>query len=65
VRSQADGSSTHLRNWLDCIRSRKAPSAPVHVGVQAARASHIANESLLRGGARVKWNPARNAVENA
>ena len=64
VRSQADGSSTHLRNWLDCIRSRKAPNAPVRTGVPAARAAHIANQSLLTG-TRVKWNAAAAAVEKA
>ncbi len=32
IRSLGDGSVNHLRNWLDCIRSRKAPNAPVRVG---------------------------------
>jgi predicted dehydrogenase len=64
VRSQADGTSTHLRNWLDCIRSRQAPTAPLRVGVDAARAAHIANQSLLAG-SRVRWNAAANKVERA
>jgi predicted dehydrogenase len=64
VRSQADGTSAHLQNWLDCIRSRRTPNAPVPVGVQAARASHIANQSLLQG-ARVKWNAAAGVAEKA
>ena len=54
VRSLGDGSVAHLANWLDCIRSRKAPNAPVAVGVAAARAAHVANQSLLAGGARVR-----------
>jgi len=62
VRSQADGTITHLRNWLDCIRSRKAPTAPLRVGVEAARAAHIANQSLLAG-SRVRWNAGANGVE--
>jgi predicted dehydrogenase len=49
VRSLADGSSAHLQNWLDCIRSRKEPTAPVPAGVAAARAGHIANQSYLAG----------------
>ncbi|HXK08490.1 MAG TPA: Gfo/Idh/MocA family oxidoreductase [Vicinamibacteria bacterium] len=64
VRSQADGTSTHLRNWLDCIRSRKTPSAPLRVGVEAARAAHVANQSILTG-SRVRWNAALNKVEKA
>ena len=65
VRSEADGTSTHLGNWLDCIRSRQQPNAPVRVGVPAARAAHIANQSLLSGGTRVRWNAAAGTVEKA
>jgi len=64
VRSQADGTSAHLRNWLDCIRSRKTPNAPLPVGVEAARAAHIANQSLLAG-SRVRWNSSAKKVERA
>ncbi|HSD28336.1 MAG TPA: Gfo/Idh/MocA family oxidoreductase [Vicinamibacteria bacterium] len=64
VRSLGDGTAAHLANWLDCIRSRKTPSAPVRVGVEAARAAHIANQSLLAG-ARVRWNAAAGRVERA
>jgi predicted dehydrogenase len=64
VRSQADGSSSHLANWLDCIRTRQAPNAPMRAGVEAARASHIANQSILTG-SRVRWNSAASRVEKA
>ena len=64
VRSQADGSSAHLRNWLDCVRSRKAPNAPMRAGMQAARAAHIANQAL-QGGGRVRWNATSGSVEKA
>ena len=46
VRSSGDGTLTHLQNWLDCIRSRKAPNAHIRIGHQAARTSHIANAAL-------------------
>ena len=29
-----DGRLVHLQNWIDCIRSRKEPSAPVEAGVR-------------------------------
>jgi predicted dehydrogenase len=64
VRSQGDGSVAHLQNWLDCIRSRGTPSAPVRVGVEAARAAHIANRSIALGG-RVRWNPTAGKAERA
>jgi predicted dehydrogenase len=50
VRSQADGTVSHLRNWLDCIRSRKTPNASMRIGHQAVRAAHIANAAMGRSG---------------
>src|SRR5262249_2900276 len=44
-----DGEALHLANWLDAIRSRKDPSAPVEAGVGAAAAAHLANRAFRRG----------------
>ncbi len=63
VRSSGDGTLTHLQNWLDCIRSRKAPNAHIRVGHQAARTSHIAN-AALRAGHVVRWNPSAETLES-
>jgi predicted dehydrogenase len=53
VRSQGDGTVSHLRNWLDCIRSRRTPNASMRIGHQAVRAAHIANAALgAPGGVR-------------
>jgi len=52
----------HVRNFLDCVRTRRPPSAPVEVGFQAALVGLMANESL-RLGRKVKWNPERKRVE--
>jgi len=49
VESQHDGAIDHLANFLDCIRSRKTPNAPVEVGVAAARAGHLGNQALRSG----------------
>jgi len=62
VRSSGDGTQTHLANWLDCIRSRKTPNAPIRAGHEAARSSHIAN-AALRAGRLVRWNSAAERVE--
>jgi predicted dehydrogenase len=63
VRSSGDGTQTHLQNWLDCIKSRKAPNAHIRVAHQAARTSHLAN-AALRAGHRVRWNPASESIES-
>jgi len=33
----------HMANWLDCIRSRQTPNAPVELGHRSAVAAHMAN----------------------
>jgi len=47
-----DGTIDHMQNFLDCVRSRKEPNAPVETGVAAARAGHIGNLALHRSGVR-------------
>ena len=43
-----DGTIDHMRNFFDCIKSRKEPNAPVEAGVAAARAGHIVNQAYRR-----------------
>src|SRR3954471_3678963 len=62
VRSSGDGTLTHLQNWLDCIRSRKAPNSHIRVGHQAARTSHLTNIAM-RSGKTVHWNNAAAKIE--
>jgi predicted dehydrogenase len=33
----------HMANWIDCIRTRNTPNAPVDIGYRSAVASHMAN----------------------
>jgi len=33
----------HMANFIDCVRSRKPPNAPVEVGYRSAVAGHMAN----------------------
>jgi predicted dehydrogenase len=49
-----DGELVHLTNWVDCVRSRKAPTAPIEAGVSAAAAAHLANLALKSGGS-ARW----------
>jgi predicted dehydrogenase len=62
IPSKADGSIAHLQNWIDCIRSRKAPNANIRVAHQAARTSHIAN-AALKAGKAVRWNSATARID--
>jgi predicted dehydrogenase len=41
--SARDGTVDHIQNFLDCVRSRGTPNAPVVSSVAAARAAHLGN----------------------
>jgi predicted dehydrogenase len=49
-----DGELLHITNWIDCIRSRKKPTAPAEAGVSGAGAAHLANLAL-RGTGAALW----------
>jgi len=54
---QFESSSGHNQNFIDCVRSRKEPIAPVEVGASTMRLCCLANiaHELKRP---VKWDPA-------
>ncbi|HEU0119993.1 MAG TPA: Gfo/Idh/MocA family oxidoreductase [Bryobacteraceae bacterium] len=54
----------HVRNFLECVRTRKRPTAPMALGFQAALVVQLANLSL-RQGRRMRWNAAAQRVEAA
>jgi len=52
----------HVANFLECVRTRKAPAAPIHLGFQAALVVQMA-EISMRQGKRMKWNAGARRVE--
>ncbi|MBL8221976.1 MAG: hypothetical protein JNL62_22250, partial [Bryobacterales bacterium] len=52
----------HVRNFLECVRTRRRPTAPMALGFQAALVVQLANLSL-RSGRRARWNAAASKVE--
>ena len=63
VRSSGDGTLAHLGNFLNCVRSRKTPTANIRVAHEAARSSHIGN-AALKMQRKVKWNAQQERVES-
>ncbi|MDP2997489.1 MAG: Gfo/Idh/MocA family oxidoreductase [Bryobacterales bacterium] len=52
----------HVQNFLECVRTRKKPTAPLVLGFQAALVIQLANISL-KSGRRARWNSKLNKVE--
>ncbi|HSZ85909.1 MAG TPA: hypothetical protein VK787_07745, partial [Puia sp.] len=41
--------SNHVRNWMECVRSRKQPNAPVEAGYSHSIANIMTNASVRTG----------------
>jgi predicted dehydrogenase len=53
--------SLHVRNWMECVRSRKTPNAPIEAGYNHAIAVIMAN-AAYRTGERVTFNEQTQEV---
>ena len=53
----------HMANFIDCVRSRKEPNAPVEIGYRSAVAAHMANLSY-RQKQRVTFETAKQSARN-
>ena len=51
-------SNSHMRNWIDCIKSRKKPVADVEIGHRSSTVCHLGNIARWLG-RRVKWDPEK------
>ncbi|HXB71284.1 MAG TPA: family 16 glycoside hydrolase [Candidatus Acidoferrales bacterium] len=66
VDTEREGTIDHVLNWLDCIRTRNPPNAPVESSVDAANAAHWGNEAIRSGralelpGRAGAWKPLFN-----
>ena len=50
---------THIRNFLDCVKTRALPASNANVAVQSHVACHAANIALFLG-RKVTYDPKRN-----
>lgn len=59
TRSSARGfgyaTDLHVQNFLECVRTRQRPTAPMELGFQAAIVTQMANLSL-KTGRRIEWD---------
>jgi predicted dehydrogenase len=54
-------SNNHHQNWLDCVRSRRAPICEAEVGHRSATVCHLGNIAL-RTKRKLTWDAAREQI---
>lgn len=54
----------HVRNFLDCIKSRSEPAAPVEIAHRSASLCHLGNIAIKLQ-AKLKWNPKTEQFEGS
>ncbi len=54
-------SNSHRGNWLECIRTRRAPICDAETGHRSATVCHLGNIAV-RTGRRITWDPAREVI---
>jgi predicted dehydrogenase len=58
-----DFTDTLVRDFLDCVKSRRTPLCPLEEGHRSTAFAHIANIALARG-KRLQWDPASERFTN-
>ena len=54
----ADFNDNHMKNWLDCIKSRAKPVADVEIGHRSATMCHLGNIARWTN-RKLKWDPVK------
>ena len=61
VQASSDLDLDHVRNFLECVRSRKLPNGDVLIGHRSAQASHLGNISYMQK-RRIDFDPVREEI---
>ena len=56
--------SDHMRNFLDCVRSRNRPNADVEVGQRSVTVAHLGNIARWVGG-KLEWDAGAERFTNS
>ena len=61
--SSANSTHTLVRDFLDCVKNRRAPLCPLEEGHRSTTLAHLANISLAMG-ARLEWDSVKERFTN-
>jgi predicted dehydrogenase len=58
---QLYASTNHLKDWLDCVRTRKLPICDVEIGCRSVTVCHLGNLAYWNH-RRLKWDPKKECL---
>jgi len=61
---EEDSSAKHMRNFLDCVKSRNRPICDVEIGHRSTTTANLGNIAL-RSGERIEWDAEREQARNS
>jgi predicted dehydrogenase len=61
--SGSEQNGPHVKNFLECVKSRKRPISDVEIGHRSTTTAHLGNVAL-RSGRRIEWDAAAERVTN-
>jgi len=61
VQYKGDATDEHIKNFLDCCKSRKLPNGDVFIGHRSAQASHLGNIAYVQK-RRLRFDPDREEI---
>lgn len=56
-----DATDRHVRDFLECLRSRKHPAADVEIGHRSTLIAHLGNIAY-RTGRKLRWDAQREEI---
>jgi hypothetical protein len=56
-----DATGLHVKNFIDCVRSRNKPNADVSIGHNASNACHLGNIAY-RTGHKLRWDAKNGQI---
>ena len=63
VPSAGDPRPAHVRNFLDCVKSRQKPVLDVELGHHVSTVAHLGNIAF-RSGEKIMWDPQARKITN-
>lgn len=64
IEKPGDHYGDHVRNFIDCVKTREDPLEPVEIGHRTASVCHLWNIAIQRMGKVLEWDPEKEEFTN-